>query len=168
MFLALFRKNKKKMISNEDKRALSIENRKNLLGFKKDDKIGSIFGDGYVSNISINSFHTDQVITCQLKNYVNFSTTSDGKRNESDKAPAIWLLEDRVDNEIKIGETVVRMLAGKIPMDLIISDITDNKIICGAYEFDIRTGAEIDDELGWGNDITGSYLELPRNKDNSQ
>ena len=62
---------------------------------------------------------------------------------------------------IKVGMRVKRMLAGTIPMDLLVSEVTDTRIICGAYEFDRKTGAEIDEELGWGPEFghTGSYLK---------
>jgi hypothetical protein len=59
---------------------------------------------------------------------------------------------------IKPGDTVTRWLAGIIPMQLIVSSVTDQRIICGPWEFDRMTGEEIDDDLGWGNGITGSYI----------
>ncbi len=69
--------------------------------------------------------------------------------------------------EWKIGDTVTRTLAG-IKMPLKITAFTDTLIICGGDEkehtgwwFDKATGAEIDEELGWGAPpmATGSYLE---------
>lgn len=65
-------------------------------------------------------------------------------------------------SKLKIGDSVVRMLAGKIPMALKVSDITDQRIICGPWEFDRVTGAEIDDDLGWGPPpaMTGSFIKL--------
>jgi hypothetical protein len=61
---------------------------------------------------------------------------------------------------IKVGDTVTRMLAGTIPCQLTVTEITDDRIICGGWEFDKRTGAEIDDDLGWGPPpkITGSFI----------
>lgn len=47
--------------------------------------------------------------------------------------------------KIEVGTVVKRMLAGEIPMELIVTEITDDKIICGAWEFDKHTGNEIDD-----------------------
>ena len=47
--------------------------------------------------------------------------------------------------KIEVDTVVKRMLAGEVPMDLIVTEITDNKIICGAWEFDKHTGNEIDD-----------------------
>lgn len=47
-----------------------------------------------------------------------------------------------------------------IKTQLKITEITADKIVCGDWEFDKNTGAEIDEELGWNNERTGSYLEL--------
>lgn len=60
----------------------------------------------------------------------------------------------------KVGDTVLRMLAGSIPCELRVSEVTDERIICGGWEFDRMTGAEIDDDLGWGPPpkMTGSFL----------
>jgi hypothetical protein len=69
--------------------------------------------------------------------------------------------------DVKVGDIVVRNLAG-IPMELIVSAVTDKLIICGGDEkdhigwwFDRATGAEIDEELGWGPEFgrTGSFLQ---------
>lgn len=62
--------------------------------------------------------------------------------------------------ELKVGDTVTRMLAGEIEMKLTVTEITEHKIVCGHWEFDRDTGAEIDDDLGWGAPPlgTGSYL----------
>jgi hypothetical protein len=63
---------------------------------------------------------------------------------------------------LQVGDTVIRMLAGVAPVKMIISDITDELIVCGPWTFDKITGAEIDIELGWGNIITGSFLVPPK------
>jgi hypothetical protein len=62
---------------------------------------------------------------------------------------------------LKVGDVVTRMLAGTIPVRLTVSAITDRNITCGAWEFDKATGAEIDEDLGWGPPplMTGSYLD---------
>ena len=60
---------------------------------------------------------------------------------------------------MKVGDVVRRTLAGSVPMDLKITDITDTEIVCGPWRFDRATGAEIDEELGWGPGGTGSYIE---------
>lgn len=63
---------------------------------------------------------------------------------------------------MKIGDKVIRMLAGTVPMNLTVTGITDATIFCGDWEFDRVTGAEIDEFLGWGPPPlqTGSYLLL--------
>ena len=46
-----------------------------------------------------------------------------------------------------MGDTVTRLLAGKIPMELPVTDVTDSRIVCGWWEFDRDTGIEIDEEI---------------------
>lgn len=62
---------------------------------------------------------------------------------------------------MKVGDVITRMLAGTIPMKLKITEITDDQIICGAWQFDKATGAEIDDHLNWGPPpkMTGSFIK---------
>ena len=66
---------------------------------------------------------------------------------------------------MQVGDMITRWLAGTIPMELRITAITDDRIICGDYEFDKATGAEIDEFLGWGPPpkfhMTGSYIRVP-------
>jgi len=76
---------------------------------------------------------------------------------EGDEAP---IIPESCFSCLQIGDTVTRMLAGALPIELLISDITENLIVCGPWTFDKVTGAEIDEELGWGNIVTGSYLVL--------
>ena len=60
---------------------------------------------------------------------------------------------------LKVGDTVTRMLGGSIPMELVISRI-DDVIECGPWTFNKDTGLEIDEDLGWdGVRITGSFLK---------
>lgn len=44
------------------------------------------------------------------------------------------------------GDVIERMLAYTIPCYLIVSEVTDDKILAG-WEFDRHTGLEIDDDL---------------------
>lgn len=62
---------------------------------------------------------------------------------------------------MKVGDTVTRMLAGSLPMELKITELTDTLIVCGPWTFDRKTGAEIDEDLDWGPPPkrTGSYLK---------
>lgn len=60
---------------------------------------------------------------------------------------------------IKVGDTVIRLLAESIRMELAVTAITDNRIICGPWTFDRSTGGEIDEELEWdGVTHSGSRL----------
>jgi hypothetical protein len=63
--------------------------------------------------------------------------------------------------KLRVGDVVVRMLAGTLPMKLQVSEITEQLIVCSAWLFDKATGAEIDEELGWGPPplMTGSYID---------
>jgi hypothetical protein len=74
--------------------------------------------------------------------------------------------------DVKAGDTVLRLLAGTIPMELSVSEVDADFIYCGApgegWKFDRETGAEVDEELGWGPQFgaTGSYLEARDPKPN--
>ena len=62
---------------------------------------------------------------------------------------------------VKIGDIMDRTMSlGGPVMSLKVTEITNDRIICGDWEFDPRTGAEIDDDLGWGAPpkMTGSFL----------
>jgi hypothetical protein len=63
---------------------------------------------------------------------------------------------------VKPGDTVTRILGGA-PMRLRVSSVDETFIHCGGehgWKFDRRSGAELDEELGWGPNfgVTGSYL----------
>ena len=64
---------------------------------------------------------------------------------------------------MNVGDMVTRWLAGTVEMELRITAITEDRIICGGWEFDKATGAEIDDDLGWGPPpkMTGSFIKVP-------
>jgi hypothetical protein len=66
-------------------------------------------------------------------------------------------------DEIKVGDTITRWLGGTIEMQLRVSAITEDRIVCGGWEFDKATGAEIDEDLGWGPPpkMTGSFIKVP-------
>ena len=59
---------------------------------------------------------------------------------------------------IAVGDEVIRLLGGEIPMPLKVDKVTDALVVCGPWEFDKITGAEIDEELGWGVNGTGSFI----------
>lgn len=63
---------------------------------------------------------------------------------------------------IKVGDVVIRMLAGTIPMKLMVTEVTDTLIVTGGgWTFDRVYGAEVDDDLNWGPPPkhTGSFLK---------
>lgn len=51
------------------------------------------------------------------------------------------------DYNFEKGDEVTRMLAGTIPMQLKVTEVTETKLICGAWEFNKETGHEIDDDI---------------------
>lgn len=61
---------------------------------------------------------------------------------------------------LSVGDMVHRHLGdGSFFMELEITAITDDRIICGDWKFSRRNGAEIDEELGWDEHHTGTYLK---------
>lgn len=48
---------------------------------------------------------------------------------------------------INIGDKVTRMLCGTIPITIKVTNVTEDRIICGAWEFDKTSGIEIDEEI---------------------
>lgn len=68
---------------------------------------------------------------------------------------------------VVVGDKVVRMLAGTIPMEMIVTAVDDDIITCSAvgsgidgWTFSRVTGGEIDESLGWNGIYTGSFLKL--------
>lgn len=78
---------------------------------------------------------------------------------------------------LKEGDTVFRILAWSVCMPLVVSKIDGDRLEAwpvlddGAgplftsdhYTFDRKTGAEIDEEIGWGLSGTGSFLTMNPN-----
>lgn len=64
---------------------------------------------------------------------------------------------------LNVGDPVTHWLAGVIPRNLVVHAIKDGLVECGLWTFDHRTGAEIDPELGWDANGTGSYIRPPSN-----
>lgn len=60
-----------------------------------------------------------------------------------------------------VGDKVTRMLAGTIPDRLRVTEVKPDRIVCGLWEFDPATGAEIDEDLNWGPPPkwTGSFIK---------
>ena len=63
----------------------------------------------------------------------------------------------------QVGDQVTRMLSGIIPMELKVTEITEEFVHCGPYKFSKKTGLEIDEELGWTEYKSGSHLKVPEN-----
>lgn len=60
---------------------------------------------------------------------------------------------------LRVGDKVIRLLAGTLPMHLIITKILPNKIVCGDYEFCRDCGVEQDEYLEWNCSHSGSYIK---------
>jgi hypothetical protein len=43
-------------------------------------------------------------------------------------------------------------------MELEVTALTSERIICSDWQFDRQTGAEIDEGLGWGPTRSGTYI----------
>jgi hypothetical protein len=66
-------------------------------------------------------------------------------------------------SHVNVGDTVSRSLSGQAHMKLRVTDVDAQHIYCGPWKFLRSNGAEIDEELGWGQVVngemwTGSYL----------
>lgn len=61
---------------------------------------------------------------------------------------------------VQPGDVVTRWLAGQLPMPLKVTRVTADRIVCGYWQFDRDTGAEIDEDFDWGPPPkhTGSFL----------
>lgn len=62
--------------------------------------------------------------------------------------------------KLTVGDRVVRLLAGTVRMELRVTSVSSEEVVCGWWTFDPETGAEIDPDLGWGPPplSTGSYI----------
>ena len=66
---------------------------------------------------------------------------------------------------VKVGDIVYRYFgvspsSGRmVEMELVVTEVTDKKIVCGDYEFNRETGGEIDDYFGFdGTGLTCSVI----------
>lgn len=48
---------------------------------------------------------------------------------------------------VEVGDTVARYLCGTVPMKLKVTEVTEERITCGAWDFDPKTGCELDDYI---------------------
>mgnify|MGYP001576008359 FL=1 len=61
----------------------------------------------------------------------------------------------------RVGDVVTRYVGGLPMMDLEVTAISGLFVHCGDWTFDKKTGAEMDEGMGWGPLGTGSYLSVP-------
>lgn len=63
-------------------------------------------------------------------------------------------------HRFKPGDDVTRVFGG-LKMPLKVTACFENTLVCGPWEFDLDTGMEIDDMLGWGPTFgrSGSYIK---------
>ena len=60
-------------------------------------------------------------------------------------------------NSVKVGDKVSRYIGNLPLMDLAVTAI-DEFIHCGPWKFSKKNGAEIDEDLGWNEENSGSYI----------
>lgn len=62
---------------------------------------------------------------------------------------------------LKAGDRVDRWFSDRGPaMTLTVTEVDDALVHCGPWHFDRASGAEVDEDLGWGpaSGVTGSYI----------
>lgn len=81
---------------------------------------------------------------------------------------------------LKVGDPFIRLLAGSIPMEMIVTKIENESLFARAknlsyessscndeadWQFDRKTGVEIDEDLHWGPKygVTGSFIKEVKN-----
>lgn len=67
---------------------------------------------------------------------------------------------------VRPGDTVTRILGGG-RMQLVVTEVDERFIYCGrlgGWKFDLDTGFEVDEDIGWGPEfgVTGSFLLSPK------
>jgi hypothetical protein len=62
-------------------------------------------------------------------------------------------------SELKIGDPVERNMAGVI-MKLKVSEVIGDYIYCGPWKFSMKNGAEIDEDLEWDENRSGSVIRI--------
>jgi hypothetical protein len=62
-------------------------------------------------------------------------------------------------HDVVVGDSVFRWFPEiYAPMELKVTAVTADRIICAGWQFDRETGAEIDEFLGWGPTGSGTYI----------
>ena len=62
-------------------------------------------------------------------------------------------------SEIKTEDKITRMICGTMPMELKVSQVTEDFIYCGPWKFLRASGGEVDEDLGWDGYNTGSFIK---------
>ena len=61
--------------------------------------------------------------------------------------------------EVSVGDKVKRIIGGSIVMALKVTEVTEKRIVCGPWEFSRENGMEIDEDLGWDENGSGSWIK---------
>jgi len=55
---------------------------------------------------------------------------------------------------VEVGDTIIRRFIDddkdSPTVSLAVTAVEDDRVVCGSWTFDMKTGAEIDEQLGWG------------------
>lgn len=62
--------------------------------------------------------------------------------------------------KLEVGSKVTQMIGGLVPQELKVTEITEEKILCGSLQFDKTTGAEMNSDEEKEAQDTLSYLLL--------
>jgi hypothetical protein len=68
--------------------------------------------------------------------------------------------ENKLD-KVQVGDSVERLIGGVggAVMTLKVTGVTKDRIYCGPWEFSRKNGAEIDEDMGWDEQATGSFIK---------
>ena len=80
------------------------------------------------------------------------------ERSQQNRGYVHWKVFPMLD-KINVGDTVYRRFGTGTPVhELKVTAVDEHRIYCGAWTFSRRNGAEIDEDLGWDEHETGSYI----------
>jgi hypothetical protein len=60
--------------------------------------------------------------------------------------------------DVLVGDIVDRIMCGVPMMKLAVTEVTEERVICGSWQFDKKTGGEIDEDMDWTPSSTGSFI----------
>jgi len=67
--------------------------------------------------------------------------------------------EEKTLDQVQVGDEVIRTVGDSLPMAIKVTGVSKDRIYCGPWEFSRKNGAEIDEELGWDEFETGSFIK---------